>query len=93
MNNIRFVPTSAHGVFDYVGGVGLIASPFIFGFFMMGGIAVALPIPEVSAVSPNRSVLHQAVAKEDLLTGGNIRTGEQGLSPLVQGPSRVPGAS
>ena len=44
MNNIRFVPTAVHGVFDYVGGVGLIASPFIFGFFKMGGIAVALPI-------------------------------------------------
>ncbi len=44
MNNIRFVPTAVHGVFDYVGGVGLVASPFIFGFFKMGGIAVALPI-------------------------------------------------
>ena len=44
MNNIRFVPTAVHGVFDYVGGVGLIASPFIFGFFKMGGLAAALPV-------------------------------------------------
>ena len=44
MNNIRFVPTTVHGVLDYVGAVGLIACPFIFGFFRMGGIAVALPI-------------------------------------------------
>lgn len=44
MNSIRFVPTAVHGVFDYIGGVGLISSPFIFGFANMGGIAVVLPI-------------------------------------------------
>jgi hypothetical protein len=33
-----------HGIFDYIGGIGLIASPFIFGFYSMGGIAVILPI-------------------------------------------------
>jgi hypothetical protein len=44
MNAIRFVPTRVHGIFDYIGGIGLIASPFIFGFFSMGGIAVILPI-------------------------------------------------
>jgi len=44
MNSIRFVPTRVHGIFDYIGGIGLIASPFIFGFYSMGGIAVILPI-------------------------------------------------
>jgi hypothetical protein len=44
MNTIRFVPTRVHGIFDYIGGIGLIASPFIFGFYSMGGIAVILPI-------------------------------------------------
>src|SRR5262249_10485583 len=44
MNSIRFVPTEVHAVFDYVGGVGLIASPFVFGFYGMGGIAVLLPL-------------------------------------------------
>ena len=44
MNSIRFFPTAGHGIFDYVGAIGLIASPFIFGFFSMGGIAVILPI-------------------------------------------------
>lgn len=44
MNSIRFVPTMVHGVLDYVGGIGLMASPFIFGFVSLGGIAVALPI-------------------------------------------------
>jgi hypothetical protein len=44
MNTIRFVPTQVHGIFDYIGGIGLIASPFIFGFYSMGGIAVILPI-------------------------------------------------
>ncbi len=44
MNSIRFVPTSVHGIFDYIGGIALIACPFIFGFYSMGGIAVILPI-------------------------------------------------
>jgi hypothetical protein len=44
MNSIRFVSTAVHGVFDFVGAIGLIASPFIFGFAEMGGIAVFLPI-------------------------------------------------
>jgi hypothetical protein len=44
MNSIRFVPTSIHGIFDYIGGVGLIAAPFVFGFFKVGGIAVILPM-------------------------------------------------
>ena len=44
MNRIRFVPTAVHGVLDYVGAIGLIASPFIFGFAGMGGTPVILPI-------------------------------------------------
>ena len=44
MNSVRFVPTAVHAVFDYVGGVGLIASPFVFGFYGTGGIAVLLPM-------------------------------------------------
>lgn len=44
MNSIRFVPTRVHGILDYVGGVGLIASPFIFGSMDLGGIPVILPI-------------------------------------------------
>jgi hypothetical protein len=44
MFNIRFVPTSVHGIFDYIGGVGLIAAPFVFGFVSVGGVAVFLPI-------------------------------------------------
>ena len=44
MNSIRFVPTWLHGYFDYIGGIVLIAAPFLFGFFKMGGVAVILPI-------------------------------------------------
>ena len=44
MKSIRFVPTAVHGVLDYVGGIGLMVSPFIFGFAGAGGIAVILPI-------------------------------------------------
>ena len=44
MNRIRFVPTAVHGVLDYVGGIGLVASPFIFGFANLRGTPVALPI-------------------------------------------------
>jgi hypothetical protein len=44
MNAIRFVPTWLHGIVDYIGGIGLIALPFVFGFSNMGGIPVILPI-------------------------------------------------
>ncbi|HEV2170366.1 MAG TPA: hypothetical protein VGR40_05435, partial [Candidatus Binatus sp.] len=44
MNTIRIVPTAVHAVFDYVGGIGLIASPFVFGFVVIGGVPVVLPI-------------------------------------------------
>jgi hypothetical protein len=44
MKSIRFVPTAVHAVFDYFAGVGLIASPFVFGFYGMGRIAVLLPV-------------------------------------------------
>lgn len=44
MNSIRFVPTRIHGTLDYVGALGVIASPFIFGSLSVGGVAVVLPI-------------------------------------------------
>ncbi len=44
MNSIRFIPTSVHGVLDYVVGIALIAAPWLFGFAYVGGIAVYLPI-------------------------------------------------
>ena len=44
MNSIRFLPTSVHGVLDYLVGIALIAAPWIFGFAYVGGIAVYLPI-------------------------------------------------
>jgi len=44
MNSIRFLPTSVHGVLDYLVGIALIAAPFLFGFAYVGGIAVYLPI-------------------------------------------------
>lgn len=44
MNTIRFVPTGIHAYFDYLGGVGLIAAPFVFGFSSVGGAAVIIPM-------------------------------------------------
>ena len=44
MNSVRFLPTSVHGVLDYLVGVALIAAPWLFGFASVGGIAVYLPI-------------------------------------------------
>jgi SPW repeat len=44
MSTIRFVPTRIHGVFDYIGGIGLISAPFLFGFIGVGGMAVIVPI-------------------------------------------------
>ena len=44
MKTIRFVPTGVHAYFDYIGGIGLLAAPFIFGFFSVGGAAVIVPM-------------------------------------------------
>ena len=44
MNSIRFLPTSVHGVLDYIVGIALIAAPWIFQFAYVGGAAVIIPI-------------------------------------------------
>ncbi|HKV57349.1 MAG TPA: hypothetical protein VJO32_03675 [Ktedonobacteraceae bacterium] len=44
MNSIRFIPTSVHGVLDYIVGIALIVAPWLFNFAYVGGIAVYLPI-------------------------------------------------
>ncbi|HZS77210.1 MAG TPA: hypothetical protein VFA41_11410 [Ktedonobacteraceae bacterium] len=44
MKAIRFIPTGVHAYFDYIGGIALIAAPFIFGFYSVGGAAVIIPM-------------------------------------------------
>ena len=44
MKAIRFVPTGVHAYFDYIGGIGLLAAPFVFGFYSVGGAAVIIPM-------------------------------------------------
>ena len=44
MNSIRFLPTSVHGVLDYIVGIALILAPWIFNFAYVGGAAVIIPI-------------------------------------------------
>lgn len=44
MKAIRFVPTGIHAYFDYIGGIGLLAAPFVFGFYSVGGPAVIIPM-------------------------------------------------
>lgn len=44
MKTLRFIPTGVHAYFDYVGGIGLLAAPFVFGFFTVGGAAVIIPM-------------------------------------------------
>ncbi len=44
MKAIRFIPTGIHAYFDYLGGIGLLAAPFVFGFFSVGGAAVLIPM-------------------------------------------------
>jgi hypothetical protein len=44
MKAIRFIPTGIHAYFDYIGGVGLLAAPFVFGFYSVGGAAVIIPM-------------------------------------------------
>ena len=44
MKSLRFIPTGVHAYFDYIGGIGLLASPFVFGFYRVGGAAVIIPM-------------------------------------------------
>jgi len=44
MKAIRFIPTGVHAYFDYIGGIVLLAAPFIFSFFNGGGAAVIVPM-------------------------------------------------
>jgi len=44
MDSIRFLPTSVHGVLDYLVGIALIAAPWLFGFVYVGGAAMYVPI-------------------------------------------------
>ena len=40
---MKVIPTYAHGIFDYIGGVALLFAPQIFGFADVDGAAVAIP--------------------------------------------------
>ncbi len=40
---MKLVPTFYHGLFDYIGGVTLLAAPNIFGFAGLGGAAELVP--------------------------------------------------
>ena len=44
MKAMRFIPTRIHAYFDYIGGIGLLAAPFVFGFYSVGGPAVIIPM-------------------------------------------------
>jgi len=44
MKAIRFIPTGVHAYFDYIGGVVLIAAPFIFRFYNLGEAATLVPM-------------------------------------------------
>ncbi len=40
---MKVIPTFVHGIFDYVGGIALLAAPNLFGFSDVGGAAVMIP--------------------------------------------------
>ena len=40
---MKVLPTYVHGIFDYIGGVALLAAPNLFGFADVGGAAVWIP--------------------------------------------------
>ena len=44
MKALRFIPTGIHAYFDYLGGIGLLVAPFVFGFSQVGGAAVIIPM-------------------------------------------------
>ena len=44
MKAIRFIPTGIHAYFDYIGGIVLLAAPFIFRFYNLGEAATLVPM-------------------------------------------------
>ncbi|MFN2508819.1 MAG: SPW repeat protein [Chthoniobacterales bacterium] len=40
---MKIIPAFVHGIFDYIGGIALLAAPNLFGFSEMGGAAVWVP--------------------------------------------------
>ena len=40
---MKVIPAFVHGIFDYIGGIALLAAPNLFGFAEMGGAAVWVP--------------------------------------------------
>lgn len=40
---MKIIPTFVHGIFDYIGGIALLAAPNLFGFADVGGAAVWVP--------------------------------------------------
>ncbi|HEX8279925.1 MAG TPA: SPW repeat protein [Chthoniobacterales bacterium] len=40
---MKIIPSFVHGIFDYIGGIALLAAPNIFGFADVGGAAVMIP--------------------------------------------------
>ena len=40
---MRIIPAFVHGIFDYIGGIALLAAPNLFGFSDVGGAAVWVP--------------------------------------------------
>jgi hypothetical protein len=40
---MRIIPAFVHGIFDYIGGIALLAAPNLFGFADVGGAAVWVP--------------------------------------------------
>jgi hypothetical protein len=40
---MKIIPAFVHGIFDYIGGIALLAAPNIFGFADEGGAAVMVP--------------------------------------------------
>ena len=40
---MKIIPAFVHGIFDYIGGIALLAAPNLFGFADVGGAAVMVP--------------------------------------------------
>lgn len=40
---MKVIPAFVHGIFDYLGGIALLAAPNLFGFAEVGGAAVMIP--------------------------------------------------
>lgn len=93
---MKMIPTSVHGIFDYLGGIILLFAPNIFGFAEEGGAAVLIPriiglVVLIQSVLTNYELgLVKILPMKVHLMNDYIASALLALSPWIFGFSNLP---